>query len=32
MQAPTGVTDRGEERRMRPLHGLGGLGAGETDQ
>ena len=29
---PTGVTDRGEERRARPLHGLGGSGAGETDQ
>ena len=32
MQAPTGVTDRGEERRARPLHGLGGSGASETDQ
>ena len=30
-QVPTGVTDRGEERRARPLHGLGGSGAGETD-
>ena len=27
-----GVTDRGEERRARPLHGLGSSGAGETDQ
>ena len=30
-QVPTGVTDR-EERQARPLHGLGGSGAGETDQ
>ena len=25
------MTDRGEERRARPLHGLGGSGAGKTD-
>ena len=30
-QAPTGETDRGEERRARPLHGLGSTGAGKTD-
>ena len=27
-----GVTDRGEKRQVRPLHGLGGSGTGETDQ
>ena len=26
------MTDREEERRARPLHGLGGSSAGETDQ
>ena len=26
------MTDRGEERRARPLHGLGGSGTGKTDQ
>ena len=31
-QAPTSVTDWEEERRVRPLHGLGCSGAGETDQ
>ena len=26
------MTDWGEERRARPLHGLGGSSAGKTDQ
>ena len=31
-QAPTAMTDWGEERRVRPLYGLGGSDTGDTDQ